>query len=103
MSRLKLSIVRFVADHQPGVVACQFSDAHGRLHTIIDKVPAFTLEQLDGSSAYPTPGEVRCEVLDRFQDETGRSLAQVTLERNDHVESTTGISEFLVLKSQVED
>jgi hypothetical protein len=78
------------------------SDAHGRLHTIIDKGPTFTGDPLDLSSAYPKPGAVRCEVLDLFQDETERNLARITLERPDCVESTTCISEFMVLESQIE-
>jgi hypothetical protein len=94
VSQLKLSIIRFVADDQPGIVACQFSDALERLHTIIDKAPMFTRDPLDFSSAYPKPGAVRCEVLELSQDETGRNLARITLERPDCVESTTFISEF---------
>ena len=34
---LALEIVRSVDDHQPGIVAVEFTDAGGRRHTIIDK------------------------------------------------------------------
>ena len=39
---LAVQIVRFVDECQPGVVACEFVDADGHLHTLIDKVPIFS-------------------------------------------------------------
>lgn len=53
---LVVSIIRFVDDTQPGVVACEFEDAEGRRHTVIDKVPIFTCEPLDAESIYPKLG-----------------------------------------------
>ena len=50
-----VSIVRFVDDYQPGIVACELIDADGRAHTFIDKAPVFTDELLDASSSF-TPG-----------------------------------------------
>jgi hypothetical protein len=36
---LALSIVGFVEDYQPGIVACEFVDAEGLGHTFIGKCP----------------------------------------------------------------
>jgi hypothetical protein len=41
-SQLAVWIVRFVDQHFPGWVECEFIDAEGRRHTVRDKVPVFT-------------------------------------------------------------
>ena len=96
MHSLSLNIVRFVDDSQPGWVACEFTDADGVLHTLIDKIPIFTSDDIWTDSTYPHPGVAECEVLDSFQDQAGRELVRIDL-----IESTEGVSEFVVLKSQV--
>ncbi len=80
---LQVNIVRFVDAYQPGIVACEFVDATGLIHTIIDKVPMFTADSLDQDSPYPQRGKARCEVLRSFEDVTGRSLIQVSLSQPD--------------------
>jgi hypothetical protein len=47
---LLLDIVRYVDDCQPGVVACEFRDSDGHLHTVIDKVPIFKSKLLEPDS-----------------------------------------------------
>jgi hypothetical protein len=56
---LAVQIVRFLHDYQPGVVACEFVDANGRRHTLIDKAPIFSAEPLDADSKYPQSGTAR--------------------------------------------
>jgi hypothetical protein len=101
MCNLAVQIVRFVDEHQPGFVACEFSDAHGHKHTVIDKVPMFTVESLDSSSPYPLLGVARCEVLSRWRDDRGRELVRITLDRPDVLESTEGLTEFVVVAGQL--
>jgi hypothetical protein len=102
MMELAVQVVRFVSgDPQPGVVACEFVDAEGRRHTLIDKVPICCFEHLDAHSTYPQPGAVRCEVLARWRDDTGRDAVRVTIDLPDHVESSEGVSEFVVLSTQL--
>jgi hypothetical protein len=101
MSALAVQIVRFVDAHQPGFVACEFVDAEGRRHALIDKVPIFTSEYLDSSSTYPQAGAVPCVVLDRWRDNRGRDLVRITTARPAIIESTEGLSEFVVLSAQV--
>lgn len=98
---VSIRIVGFVDSHQPGFVACELLDAQNRTHTFVDKVPVFTDAPLDGSSVYPQPGVVNCEVLSRWRDEAGRQLARITTARPYDVDSTEGISEFVVLAEQV--
>jgi hypothetical protein len=98
---LLLKIVRYADDDQPGLVACEFVDADGRLHTIIGNAPLFTRDSLGPGSHYPHPGIVHCEVLRSFLDDDGRALVRIKLERSDHIKSTQGLTEFVVLESQV--
>jgi len=46
-------IVRFVDEYQPGIVECEFADAEGRIHKIIEKIPIVTAADLWSDSAYP--------------------------------------------------
>jgi len=98
---LAVQIVRFVNDHQPGVVECEFTDATGRRHIIIDKVPIFTCEILDAGSKYPRPGKARCMVLNRSRDARGRELVSISSAHPDGIESNQGLSQFIVVNDQV--
>ena len=98
---LVVEIVRFVDDTQPGAVACEFVDAAGCRHTIIDKVPMFTVESLDAESQYPQPGVVRCVVLNRWLDATGRQVVRISTADPDVIESSEDLSEFVVLATQL--
>ena len=101
MDQLAVQIVRFVDDAQPGIVACEFEDANGRRHTLIDKVPIFTDMILDANSIYPKTGTARCEILRRWKDVTGRELLRVTTAKPDGIMSTEDLSEFVALSSHI--
>jgi hypothetical protein len=96
MHNLVVQIVRFVDSGFPGWVECELVDAAGRLHCFKDKVPIFTVEDLDADSKYPTPGFVACEVVKRFQTEKGEELVLVSTVNPFGIESTEGLSEFTV-------
>jgi hypothetical protein len=96
MHNLNVQIIRFVDGSFPGWVECELVDSEGRRHLIIDKFPMFTPKVLDADSEYPTPGTVRCEVLKRYQDEKGQELVCVSTARPWSIESTEGLSEFIV-------
>jgi len=98
---LRVELVRFVDDHQPGWAEAQFVDANGQRHSIIDKVPIFTSAMLDSNSEYPHPGSVMCQVVSRWKDSSGRSLTKISTEHHG-IESTTGITEFIVFSEQLE-
>lgn len=95
---LAIQIVRFVDDRFPGWVECQFADATGRVHTFVDKYPLFTAQMLDAHSQYPRSGEVQCEILSRSPDARGRELVRIWMPG---IESTEGLSEFVVLPMQL--
>jgi hypothetical protein len=96
-----VQIVRFVNDGFPGWVACEFEDATSVRHVLIDKVPIFTTLVLDASSSFPQPGCAPCEVLARWQDTQGRELVRITIARPINMESTDGLSEFVVVATQL--
>ena len=103
LDQLAVQIVRFVDDAQPGWVACEFLDAHGHTHTLIDKVPIFTDKILEATSVYPQPGSVGCEVLARWKDASGRELLRVSTAKPCWITSTEELSEFVVLPSQISE
>lgn len=98
---LSVQIVRFVDDQEPGWVECEFVDAEGHKHKLIDKVPIFTAHPLDRASTYPGSGSVRCKVLAEWRDANGRELSLISTARPDAVDSSEGSSEFVVLSNQL--
>ena len=98
---LRVEIVAFVDGSFPGWVKCELFDAMGQLHTFVDKYPIFSSELLEPDSAYPRPGSIRCEIIERLQDSGGRQVARVTTARPYGIESLNGISEFVVAADQI--
>src|SRR5438876_793580 len=79
LGKLAVTIVRFVNDCQPGIVACEFVDAADRRHTLIDKIPIFSVDaSLGADSKYPQPGVVRCTILKHWSDARGRKLVTIS-------------------------
>lgn len=101
LGELAVNIVRWLDDYFPGFVACEFTDAAGRVHTIEDKVPMVSVEELNSSCAYPQLGAVRCTVLGRWTDDQGRELLRISTGEPDAIESTEELQEFVVSKNQV--
>lgn len=101
MTEISVQIERFVDEHQPGFVECRLVDADGRSHQFIEKLPIVTSANLWSDSSYPQAGTIACEIESESIDAAGRRLVQVSTERPWSVESTEGISRFLVLSSQV--
>jgi hypothetical protein len=101
MPWIETTIVRFVEECQPCIIECEFKDAKGQTHRVIDKCAIFTHLDLWSDSVYPVPGGVRCRVLEMRYVETGQNLALITIAEPDYLETTEGRSEFLVLESQV--
>lgn len=98
---LPVQIDRFVDQYPPGIIECHFEDARGRTHTIVDKFPYFTDQDLWQDSSYPQPGLLQCQVLHRSTDPRGRAVAQVSIEEPHHIETTEGLSTFTVLADQL--
>lgn len=101
---LVVQIVRWVDDHFPGFVVCEFVDAWKRVHALTDKVPMVSTNDLDATSIYPQPGGIRCTVLERWRElraEELGELVRVYIGYPDAMETTEGLQEFVVQSSQV--
>jgi hypothetical protein len=101
MHALAIQVIRFVDGDYPGWVECELIDAQGCRHTIIDKVPMLLSGDFDAESKYPMPSALRCEVVKRYQGETGRDLVCVSTARPDGIETTKGETEFTVPASLI--
>jgi hypothetical protein len=101
MPWIEASIVRFVEEHLPTIVECEFKDAEGQVHRVVDKDAIFTEQSLWSDSVYPALGGIRCRVLELRHVEPDRNLALITIAEPDFLETTDGRTEFLVLESQV--
>ena len=96
-----VQIVRFLDPHNPGFVECKLVDAEGVAHTFVDKVPIFTTEVLDADSVYPQLGGVRCRVISQSRDSQGMPLVRISTLWPDGIESSGGVSEFVVRPNQI--
>jgi hypothetical protein len=98
---LHVQIVRFIMDHQPPIVAGEFVDAASRTHTVIDRVWMFSEKTLDAHSQFPQSGLIRCAVLAEWRDTRDQQLVSFYIASPDQIESTEGLTEFVVARDQV--
>ncbi len=101
MPWIDVTIVRFIAELQPGIVECEFEDANGHVHRVVDKCCMFSELPLWSDSAYTIPGIARCRVLELQEDWLGRDLALDSIAEPDGLETTDGETTFLVLAKLV--
>ena len=90
-----------VDEHFPGFVECVLTDAEGRPHSFIEKVPVVTAEALRSTSEYPEEGGIRCTVERRWREPDGRAVVRVCTESPDRVASTEGQTRFTVHDAQL--
>lgn len=95
MTDLKIKIIAYTDDSQPGWVRCCFTDKEGVMHFFEEKAPAVSEKFLDEKSIYPQEGHLKCKVLDRKgnvatidisipfaqEDESGKSIFEVFEDR----------------------
>jgi len=96
-----VDIIRWVDDVQPGIVACQLTDAWGIDHTFVEKVPIITSANLDHHSPYPQPGWIACELVGQRRDANGRAITTIDTDTPWQIASTTGATHFDVLSEQL--
>jgi len=96
-----VKIVRFVMEHQPGIVEGEFMDADGSAHKVVDKCVMMTTEDLWSDSVYPQDGIFPCEVLSTWTDDRGRALAKIEICVRDEPEER--LVTLTVLESAIRD
>ena len=100
MLALKITIVAFINDDQPGFVEARLTDAWNKEFVFHAKVPIFTKEHLDANSNYPQQGVIACMLVKEYTVE-GRQIMIVNTEKPWAVDSINGIYEFEVLPEQL--
>lgn len=98
---LKIQIVRYLDNRFPGWVECEFLDAEQHRHTLVERIRVVFTQWFGPGSGYPQVGGVACEILSQWQDNGGRDLVRITTDIPCNVESTEGVSDFVVMSSQV--
>jgi hypothetical protein len=98
---VRVNIIRWFDDAQPGVVACQLTDAWGIDHTFVEKVPIVTSANVDQHSPYPQPGWIACELVGQRRDADRRAITTIDTDTPWQVASTTGATHFDVLSEQL--
>ena len=63
MLGVKIKIIKYVDDSQPGWVRCVLTDAFGKEWFFTEKVPIVTLVYLDEKSSYPQEGIINCMIV----------------------------------------
>jgi hypothetical protein len=102
MIGVRVSITRYVSDEpQPGMVACEFCDAHGRRWNFVEKTAIVSADYLDARTSYPQPGVIACEITGRRLDATGREIIMIDTERPVYVEAVDGTIQFEVLPASL--
>jgi hypothetical protein len=100
MPWLRVEIVGFVDESNPGFVRCAFTDADGERHTFVEKIPVVTTQDLWSDSVYPQEGAVPCLSVEPVNDEVHRRTVRVTLNLLDY-DSLQIPDSYVVLESQL--
>ncbi len=103
MKAIKIQIISFISDDQPGFVECAFTDAWEYEHKVQEKTPIVTKKYLDAFSEYPQDGFIACEITKNWIDKNERVIFTVTTEKPWAVETIDGLTEFDILEEQLID
>lgn len=99
---IQVEVTRFVDSGQPGFVELAFTDAVGRSHRFVEKIPVVTAHHLDETSTYPQPATIACVIVAHGVDAAGSSIVTVDTSRPWDIASTSGESTFVVRPEQLE-
>jgi len=102
MAAVRVSIIAWVDDHQPGFVRCELQDAWDRVWSFVEKAPVLSAAELWNDSSYPQPGVIACEIVRRWVDDRGRHIMTIDTSRPWGVETEAGETTFDVLPTQME-
>jgi hypothetical protein len=98
MTSVRVTIVAFIDEYQPGIVECCLMDVRGRTWKFHEKIPVVSAKDLWTDSEYPQPGSFECRVLESKRDPSGRQI--LTIET---IECLEGSTVFDVFAEQLED
>lgn len=104
MKSAPISITRWVSDDQPGFIAFELTDRHGKIWHFVEKtaIPWFEGD-LDAQSSYPRTGAIAGEIVARGRDGSGRATVSIDTERPWGVCSVDDVSTFELFEDQIID
>ena len=94
------TVIEYISDF-PGFVVCELIDLHGTLHQIIEKVPVLTSLEIDETSILPMQLTIPGIILEQAWV-NGQLCIRFGIAQPYSIASTTGLTEFWVLATQVE-
>jgi hypothetical protein len=101
---IKVTITRYLSDEPlPGIVECQLVDAHGRLSLFVEKSAIVSADSLDARVAYPQPGIIAGEVVERCRNSEGREVVRINTEQPYGVSSVDDTAQFEVFTESLEE
>jgi hypothetical protein len=100
---VRVKIIRYVDNSQPGWIECVLADVQGQEWLFIEKVPVVTLTNLDASSNYPQPGIIACHVINTRLNTVDGEVITIDTDMPWHIESTSGKTRFDVHPDQLLD
>jgi 3-dehydroquinate dehydratase len=103
MKYLKIKIVKYVDDSQPGWVKCVFEDVQERQWSFVEKAPIVTSQQIGHGDNYPLDGEVECSLISEFTDSNNNKIVTIDLSSPLGIEAENGQSKFNVFESQIKN
>lgn len=102
MHGVNVLIAKYVNDDQSGWVEVNLTDAGGHEWRFVEMLPIVTRDSLNASSTLPQPGVIACEVISNSVDVAGHAIAEIDTTRPWGVESTEGVTRFIVRREQLE-
>lgn len=104
LKAISMQITKVIDDSgYPTFVECILVDARGKRHEFIEKVPVLSVEHITTESEFPIESKFACEVESEWVDSSGLTLVRVNTQKPWGVESTSGVSVFDVLASQLDE
>ena len=101
MVGIRVQIVQWIDDHQPGWVECALFDDSGEEHRFREKAPVVSDADLHAGSPYPQPGIIGCRVLRCYEAEDGHIVVEVDTDEPWGIQSLGGRSQFNVASENV--
>ena len=103
LKAIKVQIVKYISDHQPGFVECRFYDAMNKEHIVEEKVAVVTDKFLDANSEYPQDGIIACEIINEWKNRDGKIIITVDTSQPWAVETIEEITKFDLFEEQLTD
>jgi hypothetical protein len=103
LKAIKIKIISFLSNDQPGFVECIFFDSYKNEHRVQEKIPVVTDKELDEYSEYPQDGFIACEVTKTWIDKDKRKIYSITTEKPWGIETIKGLNKFDLHKEQLID